>query len=103
MLSMMLKICRSRDITLCEIHLRRRYKNTTLRECFSGHGVHLVFLDRQETSIINDEVNAMTVRQRSCSAVASCVARERRRPSQSGWRWAAGPGRSSPTRLLRTV
>ena len=105
MWSMMLKICRSRDLTLCEIpeHIRRRYKNTTLRTCFSGHGVHLVFLDRQETSIINDEVNARTVCQRSCSALASSVAREWRRLSQSRWRRAAGPGRSSPSRLLRSV
>ena len=61
MWSMTLKICRSRDLTLREIHLRRRYKSTTLRTCFLSHGVHLVFLDRQETSIINDEVNARTV------------------------------------------
>ena len=32
-------------------------------------------VDRQETSIINDEVNARTVRQRLCSPVASWVLR----------------------------
>ena len=84
---MKLKLCISRDIKLCEMpeHIRRRYKST-LRTCFSGHGVHLVFFERQETSIINDEVNARTICQRSCSAVASWVARERRRLSQSWWR-----------------
>ena len=52
----------------------------------SGHGVHLACVDRQETSIINDEVNARTVCQRSCSPVASWVLRERRILSQSRWR-----------------
>ena len=63
---------------------------TRMQHCahafLSGHGVHLACVDRQETSIINDEVNARTVCKRSCSPVASLVLRERRILSQSRWR-----------------